>query len=229
MVAHHRSNHGDKDFRCEICSRKFTSAQGLQRHEETHTDERHFTCKTCSKSFKRAHTLAVHEQTHCDDKFRCTQCQQVFNSELAAQRHLRSRTDEAYHAAEGSIAEIINSPEGDKWRGRNCGYGSHVAGSVQFISTDEKKNHQCPHCFKCFRCVDIWSHWSTFHCWTEKVPSGRFYIDNGVEKPLFDTVYHFDHKHRRIGVNCDVCHKLFASNQEILRHKNSKHSAVPSS
>ena len=230
LVAHHRFTHGDKELRCEICSRNFTSAQGLQRHQETHTDERPFACKTCSKSFKRAQTLAVHEQTHCDDKFRCMQCQQVFNSDLAAQRHLRSRTNGAYHPAEGSVAEIIHTSKGEKWKGKYCsGFSGHVAGSVQFIDTDDKKNHQCPHCFKCFECNGIWPHWTTHHCWKEEVPNGRFYIDNGVERPLSDTVHHFDHKHRRIGFNCDVCYKLFASKLEILKHKKSKHSVVPSS
>ena len=229
LIVHHRYTHGDEVLQCEICSTKFSSAQGLERHQETHTDVRPFTCNTCSKTFKRAHTLAVHEQTHCDDEFRCTQCQLVFSSELAVRRHLRSRTDEAYHPAEGSVVDIIHTSNGEKWKGSNCsGFSGHVAGSVQFIATDDnKKTHQCPHCFKCFdRCLEIRHHWTTHHCWEEGVPGGDFYIHNGVRKPSLKTVRHFDHKHRRIGFNCDVCYRLFSSKQEISKHKTSKHSVV---
>lgn len=62
----------EKDFKCEICSKKFSSKHCLKEHKYTHTDEKPYCCSFCSKSFKHASQYSLHKKVHrvnCDIKW----------------------------------------------------------------------------------------------------------------------------------------------------------------
>ena len=48
------------EFSCTDCDRKFSSAQGLKKHERTHTGERPFVCSICDKNFTQKSALNRH-------------------------------------------------------------------------------------------------------------------------------------------------------------------------
>ena len=60
MVVHR----GVSPFRCQFCSRAFTTALILENHVRTHTGDRPFVCSICGKGFAQKGTLIKHGKTH---------------------------------------------------------------------------------------------------------------------------------------------------------------------
>ena len=215
LVAHHRNVHNDTVIECDVCLKRFSSTQGLERHQVTHNDARPHRCPRCLKSFKRADSLAAHEDTHwefvnekeCEYEY----CHLKFDNYQSYQRHRRSRTDVPYVPPDASeFIETDGGKYGKHWKGKNCAPTPlHPAYSVQFLNTNEEKDHQCVKCFKVFKgCRPFYDHLVEYH-----------YIR--VKGSCYSA---FNPRHRRLGVNCDICLKLFGTKQEIKKHKTIAHS-----
>ncbi|KAF1597296.1 UNVERIFIED_CONTAM: Transcription factor Sp3, partial [Eudyptes robustus] len=61
---------GNKPFACDwnMCTKKFTRSDELQRHRRTHTGEKRFVCTQCSKKFMRSDHLSKHIRTHSNPR-----------------------------------------------------------------------------------------------------------------------------------------------------------------
>lgn len=58
-------------YRCEICSRSFTSLQSLHRHQQYRNTERGYKCTLCCKIFEGRQDLKGHLQDHVNERFHC--------------------------------------------------------------------------------------------------------------------------------------------------------------
>lgn len=54
-----------KQFKCDICNRKFRRQEHLKRHHRSlHTHDKPFKCDECGKTFSRSDNLSQHQRTH---------------------------------------------------------------------------------------------------------------------------------------------------------------------
>ena len=54
----------EKKFKCDVCSKYFSSKHCLREHGYTHTNERPYSCPICQKPFKHASQLSLHKKVH---------------------------------------------------------------------------------------------------------------------------------------------------------------------
>jgi uncharacterized Zn-finger protein len=87
-----------KNFKCEICLRKFANRRTLDDHHRTHTGERPFVCDLCGKSFKTKAALYSHKLIHTGMfAFRCSFCNVGFYCQSKLVLHMLIHTGEKPH------------------------------------------------------------------------------------------------------------------------------------
>ena len=69
-------------------NKSFAELSTLRKHEATH-GERNFRCDICSKAFVRKDYLAKHSLTH-RQTFKCSQCSYVCHIKVDIERHVTS-------------------------------------------------------------------------------------------------------------------------------------------
>ncbi|XP_072946984.1 uncharacterized protein [Epargyreus clarus] len=80
----------NKNFVCEVCGKKCTSAATLRYHQRRHTGERPYACLSCTARFADSHQLRVHARTHSGERpYRCERCGKRFSQKPALNRHYR--------------------------------------------------------------------------------------------------------------------------------------------
>jgi len=80
---------GKTRFKCEQCSRGFSSKSKLKLHFlHSHSDERKHACATCGKKFKGQNDLYKHEKIHSGVKpFKCSFCAKAFLTPDRVRKH----------------------------------------------------------------------------------------------------------------------------------------------
>ena len=78
-----------KSFKCEVCSKLFTSKPSLQRHVKTiHRQSSDFECSICKKICPSNLHLLHHQSKHIDTKdYQCKFCDKKFASEFYVTLH----------------------------------------------------------------------------------------------------------------------------------------------
>ena len=54
----------ERRFKCDMCTKSFTTSLALKDHKNTHTGEKPYKCKYCSSCFASAGTHAMHQKGH---------------------------------------------------------------------------------------------------------------------------------------------------------------------
>ena len=57
-------NDGEKQYRCTVCDKRFTTKQYLTVHSRRHTGEHLYSCSQCEKSFSYPSGLRGHKNIH---------------------------------------------------------------------------------------------------------------------------------------------------------------------
>ena len=216
LRAHERDIHGTvydkKQVKCEICSKHLGSRRELKRHMAVHDQDQAYSCSYCSKEFSRPDNLKVHEESHNSGEIQCEDelCKMVFKTPLAYKRHKSSHTDEIYVPQDGSS---------ECQRCTGC-FIFDFKHHHQIVIIDNKEVHQCTHCLKLFKkCIQLPEHVFDVHTYPS-YPTGR----NGRRFSRYngkDEIYHayYCHAHRKIGVRCERCHRLFNDKPGCNRHQ----------
>ncbi|KAJ9601259.1 hypothetical protein L9F63_000554 [Diploptera punctata] len=78
----------EKQFKCFICSKSYTTKYNLTAHLNIHSNERSFKCLICCKSFARKAHLQEHSYIHNNEKpFKCLLCNMSFNRKYNLSQH----------------------------------------------------------------------------------------------------------------------------------------------
>ncbi|KAL7828270.1 hypothetical protein AOLI_G00314220 [Acnodon oligacanthus] len=141
--------HGrEKKFKCNMCSRAFTTSTKLNVHFMGHMGVRPHKCSYCSKAFSDPSNLRMHLRIHTGQKnFRCTVCGKSFTQKAHVESHMVIHTgaknikcdhcdktfnrkqDLKQHMYSHSLDRQITCPKCDK----------------QFLKTDHLKKHLNSH------------------------------------------------------------------------------------
>ena len=76
LTKHLEQEHGVlQKHRCHICTRSFTTDQGLQYHLVQHTGQHRYQCLQCGKKFAQKSHYIGHQNIHAGAKpFQCKKC-----------------------------------------------------------------------------------------------------------------------------------------------------------
>lgn len=91
LKKHQRLFHlGEKDFKCLLCEKAFSTRQGLQIHSAKHFDARPFTCEYCWKTFKIQKVLGKHMKLHLNEaRYICRICENAFITNDKLNNHMK--------------------------------------------------------------------------------------------------------------------------------------------
>ena len=86
-----------KDFRCSLCVKSYSSHGALKMHIRTHTLP--CKCVVCGKAFSRPWLLQGHMRTHTGEKpFSCHHCRRAFADRSNLRAHMQTHSDaKKYH------------------------------------------------------------------------------------------------------------------------------------
>ena len=91
-----RAHCNEKSHKCDLCGKKFTARDTLNRHKKNlHTNEditKVHQCENCNMKFKyngqlTSHVKKVHETQAFQTKFECEICQKTYKTKYHLQRH----------------------------------------------------------------------------------------------------------------------------------------------
>lgn len=75
-------------YRCEVCSRSFSSLQSLHRHQQYRNTERGYKCTLCCRMYEARQDLKKHLKEHTSERFHCCgHCGKRFSKADALNAH----------------------------------------------------------------------------------------------------------------------------------------------
>lgn len=88
-------------YRCEFCTKRFSSKHRMILHEHTHGPSYCFQCSVCNKRFAKMSALKVHKHSHSSlRQFKCEFCDKIYKFKSSLKKH-----KEIYH----NIKNIVNN------------------------------------------------------------------------------------------------------------------------
>ena len=88
----HMKNH-TRNYMCDICDYRGSSAHYLKAHMRTHSDERPFICNICGSGFKSPQHHRNHMLTHSEvRKHKCEYCGKAFKAKKNLTEHIKIHT-----------------------------------------------------------------------------------------------------------------------------------------
>lgn len=87
MKIHPKQNF--KQFKCNLCEKKYFYKHELKRHLWNHRDEKRYTCEICGRGFNYNAHLKEHRLSHIDPRpFKCDLCVKTYLNKQMLQQHL---------------------------------------------------------------------------------------------------------------------------------------------
>ncbi|KAM4689687.1 uncharacterized protein O3C94_007716 isoform 2-T2 [Discoglossus pictus] len=141
--------HTNRQFSCDICSRKCSSKLTLQRHMGVHAEEKPFQCHECEYKTRLKASLIQHMRIHTGEKpFKCEQCSYASIDASSLRRHVRTHTNEkpykCQHCSYSSIQKkcldlhVRRHHTGEMF---SCSFCEYSSPDKQLLQKHAKKYH----------------------------------------------------------------------------------------
>ncbi|XP_064199414.1 PR domain zinc finger protein 4 [Anguilla rostrata] len=135
LNVHFMGHVGMKPHKCEYCSKAFSDPSNLRTHLKIHTGQKNYRCSMCEKSFTQKAHLASHMVIHTGAKnLKCDHCDRMFMRRQDLKQHMLTHTQERQ----------IRCPKCDKlfWR------SNHLKKHLN--SHEGRRDYICEKCSKAF-------------------------------------------------------------------------------
>lgn len=91
----HQRTHTLRAYKCDQCSKTYSSVTGLNAHRANHANQSRFLCPQCGKCFKTRDGLEGHLRRHSGERpYRCPHCPKDFTALAGLNVHVRRHTGE---------------------------------------------------------------------------------------------------------------------------------------
>ncbi|KAJ2938669.1 hypothetical protein O0L34_g11995 [Tuta absoluta] len=197
------------EFKCCICSNVFDNFKTLTQHMHVHYSN--FFCSYCAAGFITKTCLYVHERSHLAGPFKCTLCDQEFNTEVKKKRHEAIAHDTKY-IKNRNICRICNTRFSDyhkKYRHMVIDHGM------------KSLAHKCKSCDKDFatKCAML-AHVKRFHLMLKPHKCTM------CEMAFFSVAELTKHMNKHTGLmpkrfKCELCPKAFIRMYTLKEHMRS--------
>jgi hypothetical protein len=220
----HVSKHVDRVHRkvgqdvCHICGKTFASAVNLKYHLETihSSGDKKFVCDKCGASYTCLRTLKGHVKSKHPVYYMCTFCEKLMTTPFKLKLHLF----EGHKVKEGIKTLYV------------CSICQKQCSSCKDLDEHQKIEHNQPTNGEgqtCKICDDfVTSYSSRITLKIHILETHEVNFGQGIEDPyiceLFDITPSQEHKElMAYGVECQQCHKMFATDRRLFEHRKSVH------
>lgn len=90
IIPHLQTHLIEKDFKCALCGKTFSTKFLLGRHQQAiHDKITNYTCSICGKSFFYLKSWSLHEKRHFERQEKCSECGKLFFGQMDLRRHIK--------------------------------------------------------------------------------------------------------------------------------------------
>ncbi|OXU22310.1 hypothetical protein TSAR_003391 [Trichomalopsis sarcophagae] len=139
-------NSEEMTFKCESCSKRFTTPKGLKKHQLTH--EKQYKCEVCAKTFCKLENLEKHKNIHTTKPHACQVCHASFSKSQSLVKHLKSHTEKVNDVAKQISTDEQTPAEIDPKKSPKSEESDDDSGTIN--EPDGFEN--APEIFKCDEC-----------------------------------------------------------------------------
>ena len=133
----HMDTHRQKTVECEVCNKKFKSADGLKLHSRIHTGETAVQCPICDKTITQPNYLKIHMNIHTGVRpYKCGFCDKSF-----LRQHQMKDHEKIHENARAFVCHLC---------GKSFNTNACLASHMFSHNGGKKKIYECEICSKAF-------------------------------------------------------------------------------
>lgn len=134
-----------EEHTCDICDKKFQTAEKLKTHKRIHQIRKKFNCELCGWTTMNKSSLRRHANVHSEEKrYQCSECPAKFRLDLHLRRHLKlhetpkeDNSNRGNRRSKGPFREFSEA-ETEILAAQDARHGASVSEKILIASAAEK-------------------------------------------------------------------------------------------